>query len=146
MQEGRFEKYDQEYLFEYLDHLAESTTEVLQKNIDIKEIKEKTIEAYKDAARLARESIESNPQYGPITIQTTGDLQAVLDKASQISNDLKRVTRNVPERSITSTGSGTVYVVADETSGTTAEDIEEMIEVIFDAFDTLVDRSQSINE
>lgn len=150
MRKGFFDEYDQKYLLEHLDNLADSTTEVLQKNIDIKDIKQKTIEAYKDVTRLIRESIESNPYHRPIAIQTTGNLQAVLDKAHQLSNYLKKVTRNVvPTQRTTSTGSGTVSVVSDETeetSGTTAEDIEKMIKVIFNAFNTLVDRSQNKNE
>lgn len=149
MRNGYFDEDDQKYLLERLDHLAESTTEVLQENIDIKDIKQKTIEAYKDAERLIRKSIESDSLRRPIAIQTTGDLQAVLDKARQLSDDLKKVTRNVSKQRTTSTGSGTVYVVADETdeiSGTTTEDIEDMIEAIFDAFNILVDRSQNKNE
>lgn len=143
MQKGLFEEDDQKHLFAHLDNLSESATEVLQKNIDIQEIKQKTIETYTDATRIARESIASNPVYrGPITIQTTGDLQAVLDEARRISDNLKTVTRNVPEQPTTSTTSGTVSVV-DETAGTTAEDIEEMIDTIFKAFDTVVDRSQN---
>lgn len=167
IENGRFDEDNQEYLLERLDNLAGSTTEVLQENIDIKDIKQKTIEAYKDAARLIRKTVESDPYRRPIAIQTTGDLQAVLNKARQLSNYLRTVTRNVvPKRPTTSTGSGTVsksVSVVDETeeteeteetketSGTTAEDttvedIEEMIKVIFNAFNTLVDRSQNKNE
>lgn len=144
MKKGFFEEEDQKDLLKYLDHLTESTTEVLQKNIDIKEIKRKTIEVYKDAARLILESIESDPHHRPITIQTTGDLQAVLDKARQLSNDLKTVPRNVSKQPMTSKVS--VIDETQETSGTTAEDIEEMIKAIFNAFDTLVYREQNKNE
>lgn len=149
IENGSFDESDQKYLLKCLKYLAKSATEVLRKNIDIKEIKEKTIEAYEDAAILVQKIVENDPHYGSISIEITGDLQEVLDKASQISNDLKKVTRNVVPTQTTSTGSGTVSVVADETdetSGTTAEDIEKMIEAIFNAFNTLVDRSQNKNE
>lgn len=149
IENGRFDKDTQEYLLERLDHLADSTTEVLRKNIDIKEIKQKTIKTYEDAARLVQKIIESDPRHH--AIRTTGNLQAVLNKAHQLSNDLKKVPRNVVPTQTTSTGSRIVSVADDtdateETSGTTAEDIEKMIEAIFNAFNILVDRSQNKNE
>lgn len=138
IQKGYFKEVYQKELLGHLDDLTESATEVLQENIDIKEIKQKTIEAYTDIAKLILESVTNDPYNRPITIQTTGDLQAVLNKAHQLSNDLKKVPRNVSKQRTTST----VSVTDDtkETSGTPAKDIEEIIETIFDAFDILVYR------
>lgn len=154
IENGLFDKDTQEYLLERLDYLADSTTEVLRENIDIKEIKQKTIKTYEDAARLVQKIIESDPRHH--AIRTTGNLQAVLNKAYQLSDNLQKVPRNAVPTQTTSTGSGAVSVaddtdVTEETSGTTAEDttvedIEKMIEAIFNAFNILVDRSQNKNE
>lgn len=142
MQKGLFEEEDQVHLFDYLDNLSQSTTEVLQKNIDIEDIQRKTIQAYTDAKRLILESLANEPERGPITIQTTGDIQAVLNEARRVAESLKSVTPVVSEQP-TETGTGTVSVIDETARPVSAESIGQMIDTIFDAFDTVVDRGSN---